>query len=384
MTPQEFIDQIAPAAQASQAATRIPASFTIAQAALESGWGRSELATKAFNLFGVKADASWADDVLTLPTKEVVNGEWVTVDARWRKYAGWQECLDDHAKFLIVNPRYKPAFDHCDDSVEFARAVAAAGYATDPSYASKIVDIIQAYDLKKFDQAGATAAVPEPGSEPVQPPQPIQPEVTMAGEADIPTSQPTGSAPSVSQVVQAAAPLLGIINPLLGVAAQAIPSIASIVFDKTNTVPERNVKLATSVLNTLQQATGAPTHAEAVARVVDSPEARKAATAALQPFIEMSEIGGGIAALRTQDNALIRSDLPWWAVVRSTSFWAMVFVLPLAYLIILSLVGVIGTAQWTADARAALGGSALGAVIGGVVGYYFGGVTSKNKPAGAL
>ncbi len=146
MTPEEFIAAIGPAARASAAKTKIPASFTVAQAALESGWGKSQLAGQAFNLFGVKADASWRGAVLELPTKEWLRGEWVTITARWRRYAGWLECLDDHARFLLDNPRYRPAFQFTDGR-RFASAVAAAGYATDPTYAAKIISIIDGRGL---------------------------------------------------------------------------------------------------------------------------------------------------------------------------------------------------------------------------------------------
>lgn len=150
MTPLEFIAAIKPAALATQANTGIPASFTIAQAALESAWGKSGLSVQACNLFGVKADASWSGDVLCLPTKEFLKGEWVVVQAKWRKYKDWQGCTDDHAAFLVKNPRYKPAFSF-KTGIQFAQAVARAGYATDPNYASKITQIITTHNLNTLD-----------------------------------------------------------------------------------------------------------------------------------------------------------------------------------------------------------------------------------------
>jgi flagellum-specific peptidoglycan hydrolase FlgJ len=152
MTPQEFIAAIAPAAQASAAHTKIPASFTVAQAALESGWGKSQLACEAFNLFGVKADASWHGDVLELPTREFLRGVWVTVPARWRRYPDWLACIDDHAAFLLQNLRYRPAFQWTSGP-EFAKAVQACGYATDPTYSAKIISIIQGRGLAALDTA---------------------------------------------------------------------------------------------------------------------------------------------------------------------------------------------------------------------------------------
>lgn len=150
MNAQDFIDLIGPAAQASAKTTGVPASFTVAEAALESGWGSSQLAQQGMNLFGVKADPSWTGDVLTLNTREFLNGTWVMVPANWRKYDDWQSCMDDHAAFLHQNPRYASCFN-CTDGAGFATAVAQAGYATDPDYASKLISIINQHGLAGLD-----------------------------------------------------------------------------------------------------------------------------------------------------------------------------------------------------------------------------------------
>lgn len=152
MTPSDFINAISPAAKVSAVTSKIPASFTIAEAALESGWASSKLASKAMNLFGVKADASWHGDVLELPTREFLNGEWTTVQAKWRKYSDWQGCIDDHAQFLLNNQRYRIAFGRNYNGIEFGKAIAAAGYATDPSYADKIASVINSHNLMQFDE----------------------------------------------------------------------------------------------------------------------------------------------------------------------------------------------------------------------------------------
>ena len=154
MDTKEFIALIGPAAQASEAQTGIPASFTVAQAALESSWGKSRLANEGKNLFGVKADAAWTGDVLELPTREFLRGRWVSVVARWRKYADWQDCLDDHAKFFRANRRYRSCFDfHTGEG--WAKAVAKAGYATDPDYAAKLISVITKYKLESLDRCPA-------------------------------------------------------------------------------------------------------------------------------------------------------------------------------------------------------------------------------------
>ncbi|MDE1139992.1 MAG: glycoside hydrolase family 73 protein [Paraburkholderia tropica] len=150
MTPDAFIAAISPPAQALVPTTNIPASFTVAQAALESGWAKSQLAVQYFNLFGVKASAGWTGKTAVLPTTEYVDGKPITVNATWRVYPSWQASLLDHAQFLLTNPRYRPAFAYTC-GINFAQAVQAAGYATDPNYAAKIIAIIKSHGLSSLD-----------------------------------------------------------------------------------------------------------------------------------------------------------------------------------------------------------------------------------------
>lgn len=147
MTPQAFIAAIAAAAKASAVTTKIPASFTVAEAALESAWGAH---CPGFNLFGIKADPSWTGPVTTQTTHEVVAGKTIEIRAKFRAYADWLGSINDHAQFLLANPRYHPAFAYTTGAL-FAQAVAAAGYATDPLYAQKIVSIIRAHALVALD-----------------------------------------------------------------------------------------------------------------------------------------------------------------------------------------------------------------------------------------
>lgn len=151
MTPKDFIAAISPAAIESARITNVPASFTIAQAALESAWGSSELAKQAFNLFGVKADKGWTGNVLIMPTREFIKGKWVVVNASWRKYAGWLGAINDHAKFFAVNPRYRLAMTGQRTGEDFARQIALAGYATDPKYADKVISVIRQHKLDALD-----------------------------------------------------------------------------------------------------------------------------------------------------------------------------------------------------------------------------------------
>lgn len=151
MTPAEFLDAIVPAARAAHKASGIPASFTLAQAALESGWGGSKLARDGCNLFGVKADKSWKGDVITMQTREVLNGQSVMVPARWRKYPDWAACLADRVEFFKRNKRYAACFKETTGE-GWCRAVAAAGYATDPDYAKLLMAMIRGRNLTRFDK----------------------------------------------------------------------------------------------------------------------------------------------------------------------------------------------------------------------------------------
>ena len=93
---EEFVEKIAPIAQDEQRKYHIFASITIAQAALESNWGQSELATQYYNLFGVKSDTGGL-----MTTKEYVNGQWIVVRARFAIYQSWRESIEQHTALLV-------------------------------------------------------------------------------------------------------------------------------------------------------------------------------------------------------------------------------------------------------------------------------------------
>jgi len=147
MSPQDFLDQLVPAAQACQRASGIPASFTLAQAALESSWGAK---APGNNLYGIKADSSWAGPVTAFNTHEVVNGVSVPMVCKFRAYRTWGECLADRANFFRRNPRYAACFKETTGH-GWARAVAAAGYATDPHYADSLIAVMDGRNMTRFD-----------------------------------------------------------------------------------------------------------------------------------------------------------------------------------------------------------------------------------------
>lgn len=144
-----FAMAVAPA-QASQKETGVPASVTLAQAILESGWGDQHMGD-ACNYFGIKAQSG--EPSVTMRTREVESGKSVFVDAAFRRFASVEECFAAHGHFLRDNSRYAKAFQAADGE-SFARAIAAAGYATDPKYANLLVEIIRENNLAQYDTVG--------------------------------------------------------------------------------------------------------------------------------------------------------------------------------------------------------------------------------------
>ncbi len=145
---QSFIQQHDAAARKAEAATGIPASFMVAQAAHESGWGRREITgadgTKSHNVFGIKATPGWTGRTVDVTTTEVINGQAHKVVARFRAYASYDEAFKDYARLLSGNQRYAQAVAQAQNgnAAGFARGLQMAGYATDPAYADKIARTI--------------------------------------------------------------------------------------------------------------------------------------------------------------------------------------------------------------------------------------------------
>jgi len=126
---------------------------TVAQAILESDWGRSRLSRLGNNLFGIKALGSVTGPagVVTLTTWEHDDTGDVVVEAPFKAYYTLEQSIDDHGGFFMRNRRYRAALAVADDARAFAHEIQNAGYATDPSYASKLIDLMDRYDLYRFD-----------------------------------------------------------------------------------------------------------------------------------------------------------------------------------------------------------------------------------------
>lgn len=145
-----IMDAVGPA-QASQRETGVPASVTIAQAALESDWGRSRLATVGHNYFGIKASGGTGPaGVISMQTGEYLNGSNVVVTDGFRAYHNMEESFADHGRLLKSSKRYASCFETSDPR-EFARRLQAAGYATDPQYAAKLIRYMDKFNLYAYD-----------------------------------------------------------------------------------------------------------------------------------------------------------------------------------------------------------------------------------------
>lgn len=117
----------------------------VAQAALETGWGRHVMSgsngLSSNNLFGIKADPSWDGATVRRATLEYFDRQPVRVNAAFRAYDDYGAAFDDYANFIATNPRYQRALEHAADPAAYVRELQHAGYATDPNYARKILEI---------------------------------------------------------------------------------------------------------------------------------------------------------------------------------------------------------------------------------------------------
>ncbi|MFZ4478410.1 MAG: flagellar assembly peptidoglycan hydrolase FlgJ [Rhodoferax sp.] len=143
---EQFVSRMLPAAQRASQESGVPAQLIMAQAALESGWGRNEIRADdgrpSYNLFGIKADRSWKGPVVEATTTEYVNGIAQKTRASFRAYGSYEEAFFDHGKFLTTNPRYANVLS-ARDPADAALGLQQAGYASDPKYGGKLIRIMK-------------------------------------------------------------------------------------------------------------------------------------------------------------------------------------------------------------------------------------------------
>lgn len=163
-SPKEFIEALRPHAERAARALGVPARALVAQAALETGWGRhlprDESGKPSFNLFGIKAQSGYSGDSVRHQTREFRDGEMRSEQADFRAYNSIGQSFDDYVKFLKKNPRYADALRDGNQGVQsYARGLQKAGYATDPGYANKIARVADSRHMRE-----AWADRPRPAS----------------------------------------------------------------------------------------------------------------------------------------------------------------------------------------------------------------------------
>ena len=185
---QEFIDEIkGPAIQGWYDYGVLP-SITVAQAILESGWGTSTLAVEYNNLFGVKGD--FEGDSANLDTVEESEEGQYEVNDEFRAYPSWEASIEDHGRFLYENSIYESLIGDTD-YVSVANKLQEAGYATDSSYASKLIQIIEDNQLYELDRIVIQGENPDTGGS-------DQPDQT-SDDSNVYTVQPGDSLSSIAQ-----------------------------------------------------------------------------------------------------------------------------------------------------------------------------------------
>ncbi len=144
-----FVSKMRDAVQVAAAESGLPEKLIMSQAALESGWGKSEIlhedGSTSHNLFGIKATSGWKGKVAHVMTSEFVDGKMVKMKQPFRAYDSYEESLADYARLLSQNERYA-SVRTAGTAEEAAKRVQESGYATDPNYADKLISIMAYFD----------------------------------------------------------------------------------------------------------------------------------------------------------------------------------------------------------------------------------------------
>lgn len=159
----EFIARLRPHAERAAQQLGVATEAVIAQAALETGWGRHLPAAgegAGFNLFGIKANAAWSGARVTAVTAEFQQGAMQSMPQSFRSYGSLAEGVQDYAGLISRSPRYAAALNTGDDVQAFATALKRGGYATDPDYVQKLVDTASGVRRLMHDASLKSAAQP--------------------------------------------------------------------------------------------------------------------------------------------------------------------------------------------------------------------------------
>jgi flagellar protein FlgJ len=144
-TPEDFVETLRPYAEQVAEEYGMDAKAIIAQAAVETGWGKFVIhnadGESSHNLFGIKANSKWEGEQAVVDTLEFNSGIPQKQKAAFRSYASLEEAVNDYGRFITTQPRYQQAVEQASDAHSYTRELQSAGYATDPNYASKIMAV---------------------------------------------------------------------------------------------------------------------------------------------------------------------------------------------------------------------------------------------------
>ncbi len=159
-TPEEFLANVKPYAEKAAAELNVGTDVLLAQAALETGWGKHLIhdtqGNNSFNIFNIKA-TGWQGKSVTVNTLENRQGIAQQERAAFRQYDDYAQSFADYVALIKTNPRYKEALSAGTDSGGYAEALQKAGYATDPNYANKIKQLLNSDSIRSV--TGTDAAV---------------------------------------------------------------------------------------------------------------------------------------------------------------------------------------------------------------------------------
>lgn len=151
-SPEDFVHKLWPYARQAGDELGLDPKALLAQAALETGWGKSVIRSpngrNSHNLFGIKADRRWAGEKVMVPTLEFEDGVPVRRQAPFRAYSSFDESFRDYVEFVRSSSRYQQALAVAEDANAYFSQLQQGGYATDPRYAEKISKIINSPRMK--------------------------------------------------------------------------------------------------------------------------------------------------------------------------------------------------------------------------------------------
>ncbi|MBN3563482.1 flagellar assembly peptidoglycan hydrolase FlgJ [Aliamphritea spongicola] len=160
-TPEEFVGSLMPIAEKVAGELGVDPKVLLAQAALETGWGKHVIqqgGESSFNLFNIKADSRWQGEQVQVSTLEYRDGVAQREQAAFRSYGSYEESFNDYVSFLKNSPRYQNALQQAANPFAYVDALQQAGYATDPEYSNKISRIYSGELISQADNTGSLSA----------------------------------------------------------------------------------------------------------------------------------------------------------------------------------------------------------------------------------